>query len=239
MNQTTDTLSAVGFTHEGKVDDLQQFRTRIIRQLHSDFVGHPGAGRWKLALRTIGNSADENRGAEIVVVLPASVACAEVNGHLASIMSQHALRPLTAAELQGPVEWVQSNLTSATSAITLFCGNDPELARAAANWWTARFGKRLAVKKTGARALDAVTAQVPAELPHDPQIEAFQLSLEATIAEQLESEGRSYVSVDYDPDRALVEALHAAGMHRGAGILYLPWKSVTQIERGQLYTSGG
>lgn len=239
MNQAADTLSAVGFTHEGNVDDMQQFRTRIVRQLHSDFVGHPGAGKWKLALRPIRNGFGANCGAEIVVVLPASVACAEVNEHLASIMSQHALRPLTAAELQGPLTWVESHLTSATPAITLFCGNSPELARAAANWWTARFGKRLAAKKTGARALDAVTAQVPTRLPLDPQAEAFQQSLEATIAEQLESEGRSYVRVDYNPDASLVAALQAAGMHRGAGILYLPWKSSTQIERGQLYTSGG
>lgn len=115
-------------------------------------------------------------------------------------------------------------------------GSDAELAAAAAQWWAARFSERLAPEPTGIQAVDAVAALVDRTKPDSDQIEAFRQSLEAAITTQLESDGSSYIKMDYDPDRTLSAALEAGGLDARDGVNYLPWKTTTWIRGGEFTT---
>ncbi|SLH41402.1 hypothetical protein [Mycobacteroides abscessus] len=220
-------VTAVGFYYHGPVDDLHQFRIPLIRHLHSEFIGHPAADRWRMIFsRTVD-------GIETLVLIPMTAVTSEATEHLAAIMAHHKMRPLTQPELVAAVERMKTRYNIE------FRGDSPQLARTAAQWWSDRFSERRAPKKTGVSAIDAAAAVIPRDRPSTQQVEAFRETLRSAINDQLESEGSSYVSMDYDPDRALSGALEAAGIHRGQGVIYLPWKTTTSIQNGRFTATGG
>lgn len=117
-------------------------------------------------------------------------------------------------------------------------GSNAELAAAAAHWWAERFSERRPAKPIGVPVVAAVAAVIPDESPAEHQVAAFRQSLEASIAAQLESNGSSYIKMDYDPDRALAAALQAADVDPAHAAIYLPWKTTTFIHKGEFKTQG-
>ncbi|WP_157931628.1 hypothetical protein [Mycobacteroides abscessus] len=150
---------------------------------------------------------------------------------------QVSLKELTAAqeqpETQTGLAWDKEHRDMTQVQIK---GSNAELAAAAAQWWADRFSERLAPEPTGISVVDAVAALVDRTKPGSEQVEAFRQSLEAAINRQLETDGSSYIKMDYDPDRTLSEALEAAGIDARSGVNYLPWKTTTWIHDGEFTT---
>lgn len=114
--------------------------------------------------------------------------------------------------------------------------SNEELAAAAAAWWADRMLSRTAKPRLGIGVVDAAAA-LASELPGPDadKVAAFRQHLEAEIVIALaKSAGWLTVQMDYDPDVILSNAMEAAGMDPGDGVLDLPWKTTMDFRGDQI-----
>ncbi len=114
--------------------------------------------------------------------------------------------------------------------------SDEELAAAGAAWWADRMLSRTAKPRLGIGVVDAA-ASLASELPGPDadKVAAFRQHLEAEIVSALaKASGWLTVRMDYDPDVILRNAMEAAGLDAGDGVLDLPWKTTMDFHGDQI-----